>query len=1143
MDDESSKISTFFDFDQTDDVQSFNDPSNFFGFIFTTSDAFADTDTEIKPKVSVQRPGSSVQYQSKSVKRTSDDHNTNPFTADFSNSLSENKSGYAVDDFLMLESDSNVFASNFPDFFSKRIELESSATDLTTCNPSNIETLNNENNKFYNEFLTKSEDLIAKTQIKLEELNRKSSLAQQFPSVSPDNKESSLNLPDPATVQNSKSLINLKTYDQIADCALQPAHDMTGAIAPPTEADLLFDMNLDYNLNTEQIKKTESYYDLIGLSKSNSQNIIQQGQSNQHQLGPTKIEDIFNVETAEECGSPFKDNYLDLLCVNTDNTAKKTNTHVDDVQRLYDHDLLVSQPPAVSEATPTSVLKAPEILISEPLNEKNESNIVPEDFFDLRNEVPIAKPCDQNDGKIVRNEPVFKLKKKTNMYSSVSGSSDDDCDNQKPKFHVRIRPKPNNPDGQAKTIMMNVSANNNGFQIPLLPKPPKTLEDIENLKLERRKSLDLMNVSRKGSFSSDDDMPVGKPVSLAHTMLDNSKTIRDRSEAVDDNESRRSSFNIELPDEDDSAPLAEFYDMSENRKEIADGWILMIRYPLRDKNNFITRKTIQKLTEIRAWTETVIKIADDGTRLLLYYPHDLDSPFHEIELKSSLKFSELSLQRFDTYTKINTFKLQEIVFREVVQMRPDRLLSLPEKFLKHFTKAKANQLLDHMPFQFEVIKFAHLNFKYLNSFMAHLQEISWKLPVPTRKQTRPATRSTTAVCSNPTLAGSLSSTGHQHSLEEVTVKLIDEYKCKLAKDGTTVEQKCRTRVFLVAFINAEEPIIEIGLNDLLRHGKEVVGRYDIIPIKTETWIQPEVFEINEHVVDKEEFERTHCLRCIDVPDNQIVEIMRFRTRPRRNFELPLQVKCSMAISKRIVEIKIECMPAGSFYTNIADVYCQDVQIRFPIPDDWVYLFRVEKRFKYGAIHSAKSKFGKFKGLDRLLNSSTSSKSSEYTNISLQATCGQGKYEQAFKALVWRIDQLPNKNKHVYKTQLFLCKINLQDYDTIPESFATEAHVEFSMPICAASKCQVRSISVSPCDEPPAKWVKLKTKVHYDLAIDYIQANSDALVFSGDTVDHDLRALPQTESEDNNDDDDDDDDDDDIDLKKPVANNDSLIDFL
>ena len=67
-----------------------------------------------------------------------------------------------------------------------------------------------------------------------------------------------------------------------------------------------------------------------------------------------------------------------------------------------------------------------------------------------------------------------------------------------------------------------------------------------------------------------------------------------------------------------------------------------------------------------------------------------------------------------------------------------------------------------------------------------------------------------------------------------------------------------------------------------------------------------------------------------------------------------------------------------------------------------------------------------------------------------------KYEQAFRSLVWRIEQLPAKNKDIYKTHLFICKLNLQEYDTMPEKYDETCQIQYSIPtLCAASKSQVR----------------------------------------------------------------------------------------
>ena len=111
-------------------------------------------------------------------------------------------------------------------------------------------------------------------------------------------------------------------------------------------------------------------------------------------------------------------------------------------------------------------------------------------------------------------------------------------------------------------------------------------------------------------------------------------------------------------------------------------------------------------------------------------------PFHEIELKASHKFTDMCLQQYDTYTKIHTFKLQEIVFKEALTMRPDRLMALPERFFKRFTKPKVTSLIDHTPIPFEICKFAHMNYAHLNSFLLLLQDAFWALPTVTRKVQR-----------------------------------------------------------------------------------------------------------------------------------------------------------------------------------------------------------------------------------------------------------------------------------------------------------------------------------------------------------------------------------------------------------------------
>ena len=55
------------------------------------------------------------------------------------------------------------------------------------------------------------------------------------------------------------------------------------------------------------------------------------------------------------------------------------------------------------------------------------------------------------------------------------------------------------------------------------------------------------------------------------------------------------------------------------------------------------------------------------------------------------------------------------------------------------------------------------------------------------------------------------------------------------------------------------PFIELGVNDLWRQGKEVVGRHDIIPVVTEEWIRLEGVEFHT-CVHQDEYEKSRIIR-------------------------------------------------------------------------------------------------------------------------------------------------------------------------------------------------------------------------------------------------------------------------------------------
>jgi hypothetical protein len=248
-------------------------------------------------------------------------------------------------------------------------------------------------------------------------------------------------------------------------------------------------------------------------------------------------------------------------------------------------------------------------------------------------------------------------------------------------------------------------------------------------------------------------------------------------------------------------------------------------------------------------------------------PQTIEQAFAEIPLQTWYQCTKLNLQQYDQYTKIHTMKIYEADYREIPQVRFDRLVTLPEKFFRKFTRPnKAQQvLLDHADcVRQEIVKFGQMNYTYLKQFFIVLDDLFWSMPIERNRL-------------------------QKHFKEELTVKILDEYTAHIDQYRHICRQKSRTRIFLLAFLNDTRPNVEIGINDWFRHGKEVNKRNEIIINRTlqEYWIKPEQVELTS-IIDHVEYESTHLLRCVPA-DSTKIEIMRFRTRPKQNVELPLHV--------------------------------------------------------------------------------------------------------------------------------------------------------------------------------------------------------------------------------------------------------------
>ena len=427
-----------------------------------------------------------------------------------------------------------------------------------------------------------------------------------------------------------------------------------------------------------------------------------------------------------------------------------------------------------------------------------------------------------------------------------------------------------------------------------------------------------------------------------------------------------------------------------------DGWKLLVRYPMKKKLSTIGN---------RYWKPVYMRIAyNKGVPCIRLYNDDVTkNPFHELQLQASYQMCNMGLQTFDQFGKCHTVKIQYVFYRERVAVKADRIAPTISdltrvrdlKGLKDLVhKPKTTMILDHAPQNSELMKIGGLCYDEFKTFIRELENAFFHLKAFREK---PLT----------------------YTKDEISMDMMDEYFVDIDKEGHIMSHKARVRVFCLAFLTGM-PKCELGLNDRRRKGKEVVGRHDIIPIKTEEWVRVEEPEFH-CCVDAASYDRAKPVKFNPLDACQF-ELMRFRVRPTLNKELPLQIKANMIVNDKHIEFRSEILIPG-FYTNSkkkGQTPCEEISVRFPIPQPWIYMFRVEKRFKYGSIKSATRKPGKIKGLERL----TMIAQGMLPPSLIEVSSGSAKYENIFQSVVWRIPRLPERNegKWLLSTQWFSARL-------------------------------------------------------------------------------------------------------------------------
>lgn len=621
---------------------------------------------------------------------------------------------------------------------------------------------------------------------------------------------------------------------------------------------------------------------------------------------------------------------------------------------------------------------------------------------------------------------------------AAAESPDSDSDDSGPDFSVFIRPKLRDKDDVIPNLHLG--------PIPVLAPPPKSPFRSPTVASPA-------HTSPTPRFNPFDKEP-GTAAEEAHELPDPGPEqpaevprdlpgVNSAGTPCRDPEASESQESPGSPlfEADDTEPLEDLYPKGPGD----EGWELLLRQPSK-----------KKLTSQRFWKKVWVTVSDNGVVHLHNKKEDRDA-FQELPLQACYSLSEIGAQQYDAYGKIFTVKLQYVFYRERVGVRPGQISKVTHGQISSLGQlAKLGLPLEHAPQVSQLLKLGSQTYGELKEFVRLLEDSLFHLTV---HRDRALTYKT----------------------EEVQVTVIDELRAEIASTGVVLRQLARVRVFFLAFITSM-PDVEIGLNDITKQGKEVVGRHDIIPVVTEEWIRLEKCEFHSCVLT-EDFDKHRNIKC-HPPDACFFELMRFRVRPPRNRELPLQVKTTMSVIGNRIEVRADVLVPGCISRKHGQIPCEDVAIRFPLPECWIYLFRVEKHFRYGSVKSASRKPGKIKGLERFMGGGLSIEPSL-----IEVSTGQAKYEHHHRAIVWRIPRLPKDGQGAYTTQLFVCRMELTSYDQIPEEFDRYVYVEFNMPATTVSHTTVRSVSVTN-PNPPEKYVKYMARHEYRVEMEHVTVSSE-----------------------------------------------------
>ncbi|KAG9461747.1 hypothetical protein GDO78_015850, partial [Eleutherodactylus coqui] len=397
-----------------------------------------------------------------------------------------------------------------------------------------------------------------------------------------------------------------------------------------------------------------------------------------------------------------------------------------------------------------------------------------------------------------------------------------------------------------------------------------------------------------------------------------------------------------------------------------------------------------------------------GGILQMYYEKGLEKPFKEFQLHQFCRLSEPKLENLGVSDKIHTVKIENVTYIEKRKYHPK-----PE--VVH--EAEVEQML----------KLGTTEYSDLMDFITTTEEELLMLsPVSKQKKT--------------------------YEEPEMLVEMVDHFWGQVSKEGKLKDQLVVCQLHCLSFINS-------GMECFLTLNDVELQKLNYFEKSSEkSFIDISEYHFHK-CVKQHEFEKSRIVKFTPV-DACRFELMRFKV-PCDVKELPFSLRSLAVIQGAYVELQAFLNMSNSMVGPSQVKYCENITIHFPVPAQWVKaLWTVSLQRQ----RSLKTKMNR-----RACLSTGYEIESEPV---IQVTIGTAKYENAYKAVVWKIDRLPDKNSGPDQPHSLSCKLELGSDQEIPHNWNPMANVQFIMPFTCVSGAEVKSMGVEN-DLQPHKHITQK----------------------------------------------------------------------